>query len=163
LARASSIIFSSRAIRSSASSRCIGIGRWSESTSTMPCPGSEFQLAPLQPGMVQFVPTLGGRMLAGFSDEGWPSTAPSSMRHAFSFWPDGGWDIREFGQYRADGRFVQGDVFRIAVENFQVLYYRNNTLLYRSDYAPWLPARLDTSFLSAGSEIRGAIVQTGAA
>jgi hypothetical protein len=47
------------------------------------------------------------------------------------------------------------------VEDFAVLYYRNNTLLYRSASSVQLPARLDTSFLSAGSEIRDAAVQTG--
>jgi hypothetical protein len=112
-------------------------------------------------GWFEFVPTLGGRMYAGLNAEGWTSADANSIPHAFSFWPDGGWDIREFGQYRADGRFVQGDVFRIAIENFQVRYYRNSTLLYQSGSGPQLPARADTSFLSTGSAIGSAAVQVG--
>ena len=111
-------------------------------------------------GWFEFVPTLGGRMYAGLSQDGWTSTSPGSIGHALSFWPDGGWDIREFGQYRAEGRFVQGDLFRIAIEDRQVRYYKNNTLLYQSAFSPSLPARLDASFLSTGSQIGGAVVRT---
>ena len=120
---------------------------------------SEQQIA--NGGWFEFVPTLGGRMYAGLNAEAWASTDANSIPHAFSFWPDGGWDIRESGQYRADGRFVQGDVFRIAIENFQVRYYRNNTLVYRSGSGPQLPARADTSFLSTGSTIGSGAVQIG--
>jgi hypothetical protein len=112
-------------------------------------------------GWFEFVPTLGGRLYAGLNADGWTSADANSIAHAFSFWPDGGWDIREFGEYRSDGRFVQGDVFRIAIENFQVRYYRNNTLLYRSGLGPRLPARADTSFLTTGSTIGSGAVQVG--
>jgi len=112
-------------------------------------------------GWFEFVPTPGGRRYAGLNPEGWTSTDANSIPHAFSFWPDGGWDIREFGQYRVDGRLVQGDVFRIAIDNFQVRYYRNNTLLYQSGLGPRLPARADRSFLSMGAAIESAAVQVG--
>jgi hypothetical protein len=127
------------------------------------CPdaGAVSEQAISNSGWFEFVPTRGGRMYAGLSRDGWTSTDPGSIGHAFSFWPDGGWDVREFGEYRADGRFVEGDVFRIAVEDHQVRYYKNNTLLYQSAFSPWLPARLDASFLSSGAQIRGAAARTG--
>jgi hypothetical protein len=114
-------------------------------------------------GWVEFVPTLGGRMYVGLGADGWTSTSHTSLRHAFSFWPDGGWDIREFGQYRTDGRFSQGDVFRLAIEDRQVVYYVNGRVVYRSGISPSIPSQLDTSFLTVGSEIRNAVIDPGAA
>jgi hypothetical protein len=114
-------------------------------------------------GWVEFVPTLGGRMYVGLSRDGWTSTSYNQPTHAFSFWPDGGWDIREAGIYRRDGRFSQGDVFRIAIENRQIVFYVNGGVVYRSGLAPWIPSQVDTSFLTIGAEVRDAMIEPGAA
>ena len=66
-------------------------------------------------GYVEFRPRLGGRLYAGLGTTSSASADPALINYAFSFWPDGGWDVREHAEYKAEGRFVAGDVFRVAL------------------------------------------------
>ncbi|MBA3885085.1 MAG: putative Ig domain-containing protein [Acidobacteria bacterium] len=106
-------------------------------------------------GYVEFIPTLGGRLLAGLGSTYSSATDPALIDFAFNLWPDGGWDIRERSVYRSEGRFSAGDVFRIALQGGQVKYYRNASLVYASTVAPSLPLVLDTTLISAGATITG--------
>ncbi len=87
---------------------------------------------PPDEGGVEFVPALGFRLYAGLADAGVSLPAPATLPYAFSFWPDGGWDIRERGAYRTEGRFAAGDVFSLSVHAGVVRYARNGTVVYTS-------------------------------
>jgi hypothetical protein len=103
-------------------------------------------------GFVEFRPSVGHRLYAGL---GSPNAAPGTLdiAHSFSFWPDGGWDIRERNGYRTEGTFVAGDRFRIAVDAGVVRYFKNGTLVYTSAVAPTLPAAINVSFLTMGAAV----------
>ena len=66
-------------------------------------------------GYVEFRPVPGARMYAGLGSTATFNTDPALIEFAFSFWPDGGWDVRERNSYRTEGRFVAGDIFRVLV------------------------------------------------
>jgi hypothetical protein len=107
---------------------------------------------------VAFTPAANGRMYAGLGRDTSASTAPDAIDFAFSFWPDGTWDVRERGTYRTEGAFTLGDTFKIAVEGSAVVYYRNGTVVYRSTQAPVLPLIVDTTFYSIGESIKDAVI-----
>ncbi len=52
------------------------------------------------------------------------------------------------------GSYATGDVFRIAVENNIIRYYRNGVPFYTSQIAPTLPLIADASFYDVGATIR---------
>ncbi len=56
----------------------------------------------------------------------------SAIKFAFAFRPGGIVEIRERGTYRADARFIPGDVLRIAVDNGAVTYTKNGAVVYKS-------------------------------
>jgi hypothetical protein len=108
-------------------------------------------------GFVEFTPASGHRLYAGL---GLADASPGSLdiAYSFSFWPDGGWDIREQNGYRAEGRFSAGDRFRIAIENGAVKYFKNATLVYVSTVAPAAPLALNVSLLTLGAAIESAVL-----
>jgi hypothetical protein len=108
-------------------------------------------------GHVEFVPAAGHRLFGGLS--GSLQTGTTDLAHSFSFWPDGGWDIREGTIYRTEGRFAAGDRFRIAVEDGAVKYYKNGTLVYASKVAPALPVAFNTALFTLGAAVDGVIIQ----
>jgi hypothetical protein len=109
-------------------------------------------------GFFEFTPSAGHRLYAGL---GRPDAAigSSDIAYSFSFWPDGGWDIRERNTYRAEGRFVAGDRFRVAIENGVVKYYKNATLVYTSAVAPTAPLAFNVSLLTMSAAVQNAVVQ----
>jgi hypothetical protein len=109
-------------------------------------------------GFVEFTPASGHRLYAGL---GRADAAPGSVTiaYSFSFWPDGGWDIREANGYRAEGTFSAGDRFRIAIEDGSVKYFKNTTLVYVSAVAPALPLAFNVSLLTLGAAIESAVLQ----
>ncbi len=56
------------------------------------------------------------------------------------------------------GNFTANDVFRIAVENNIVKYYRNGILFYISAVTPTLPLQIDVSLYDLGATVANAIV-----
>ena len=56
----------------------------------------------------------------------------AAIRFAFTLRPGGIAEIRELMTYRADTRFVPGDVLRISVDNGVVTYRKNGALIYTS-------------------------------
>jgi hypothetical protein len=107
-------------------------------------------------GHVEFMAVLGGRILMGLGTTQSPSTDPAEIDYGFSLWPDGGWDIRERGLYRGEGRFGDGDRFRVAVENGIVRYYHNGAAVYTSTVVPAAPLVADVTLYSAGATIADA-------
>ncbi len=60
--------------------------------------------------------------------------------------------VYESGSYRGDfGTYVRGDVFRVAVENNHVNYYKNGTLFYTSIVMPTFPLYADAAVYSGGT------------
>jgi hypothetical protein len=114
-------------------------------------------------GAVQFAPVLGARLYAGLGATATASTDPALIDFAFSFWPDGGWDIREKNVYKTEGRFVSGDVFRVAIVGGAVKYYRNGVLVYSSAALPVYPLVVDTTLIGAGATVSNASVDGGVA
>lgn len=107
-------------------------------------------------GSVEFTPVLGGRLYAGLGSNTTANTDPAQIDFAFSFWPDGGWDVRERNIYRTEGRFVSGDVFRVAIVSGAVKYYKNGALVYSSAALPAYPLVLDTTLIGTGATISNA-------
>jgi photosystem II stability/assembly factor-like uncharacterized protein len=113
-------------------------------------------------GYAEFTPVYGHRLYAGLGADRSAGTTPELVDYAFSFWPDGGFDIREKGVYRGEGVFDADDVFRVAVEGGVVRYYQNGGLLYTSTVAPVFPMGLDTTLFYLDSGIASARVHSTA-
>jgi hypothetical protein len=113
-------------------------------------------------GYIEFTPAAGVRLYAGLGLDTSSNTDPARIDFAFSFWPDGGWDIRERNIYRTEGRFAGGDVFRVAVENGAIRYYKNTSLVYTSTVPAVWPLVFDTSLVDLGATVANATI-TGTA
>jgi hypothetical protein len=109
-------------------------------------------------GYAEFVPGAGARLYAGLGTSWTAATDPALIDFAFSFWPDGGWDVRERNVYRTEGRFVAGDVFRVALESGAVKYYKNGALVYTSTAIPGGPLVLDTTLVGTGATVASAVI-----
>ena len=109
-------------------------------------------------GYVEFTPVPGARLYAGLGTNSSPNTDPAQIDFAFSFWADGGWDVREKNVYKTEGRFVSGDVFRVAIVSGAVKYYKNGVLVYSSLAVPAYPLVLDTTLIGTGATVSNAVV-----
>jgi hypothetical protein len=114
-------------------------------------------------GALQFTPVPGARLYAGLGTNSTTNTDPAQIDFAFSFWPDGGWDIRERNVYKREGRFVAGDVFRIAIAGGAAQYYQNGALVYSSTAPPTYPMVVDTTLIGTGATIATASLDGAAA
>ena len=78
----------------------------------------------------------------------------NSIRYSFYLDSNGTYQIMESGNSRGTyPAYVIGDVFRIAVENGFVRYYRNGILLYISALSPSYPMIVDASLNTIGSNL----------
>src|ERR1044072_8907020 len=112
-------------------------------------------------GYVEFSPSVGHRTFAGLSTDTSASTDYSNINYAFTFWPNGGWDIREgYANWRAEGTFVAGDVFSLLIDGGVVRYYKNGATLYTSSVTPSYPLVLDTTLSNVNSTVNSAVVST---
>jgi hypothetical protein len=109
-------------------------------------------------GYVEFTPRFGGRLYAGLGTTASGSADAALIDYAFSFWPDGGWDIREQNVYKTEGRFVAGDVFRVALVGTHIEYSQNGEVVYTSRVPPSLPLLLDTTLITAGAGLDAAVI-----
>ncbi|HET7156140.1 MAG TPA: hypothetical protein VFI87_12310, partial [Hyphomicrobiaceae bacterium] len=108
---------------------------------------------------MQFAPVVGARLYAGLGSNATSDTDPARIEYVFSFWPDGGWDIRERNVYKSEGRFVAGDSFRVAIVGGAVKYYQNGALVYSSLTAlPSVPLVLDATLIGAGAGLTTAVI-----
>ena len=109
-------------------------------------------------GYVEFVPVAGARLYAGLSSNLTAVGDPIVIDFAFSFWPEGGWDIRERNAYKKEGRFVAGDVFRIALVSGVIKYYKNGSLVYSSTAPVALPLVFDVSLIGGSAALTSASI-----
>src|SRR5262245_25471859 len=109
-------------------------------------------------GYVEFVPGSGARAWVGLGATTTADTNPALIDFAFSFWPDGGWDVREKNVYRTEGRFVQGDVFRVALVAGRVKYYKNGVLVYTSAATPAPSLVVDVTLMTVGARVVSAVI-----
>lgn len=124
------------------------------------CPdagGVSAHVIPADNGAVQFVPVAGYRLYAGLADAGASIPSPAAMPFAFSVWPDGGWDVRERGVYKTEGRFVAGDVFAITVAAGVVRYERNGRIVHTSAAAMTSSLRFGAVLYSKQASLTAAI------
>jgi len=68
--------------------------------------------------------------------------------------------IRELGIYRTEKTCQAGDVFRVAVVNGAVKYYKNGAVIYRSRVAPVYPFVVAVSLISLDASISNAVIAT---
>ena len=93
-------------------------------------------------------------MKVGFSNDLTSSTDYTQLKFYFNFWGTGEFDMREgWANSYNSGSYTANDVFRIAVENGQVKYYKNGALLRTSTVTPTFPIVLDTSITTMGGTI----------
>ena len=71
-------------------------------------------------------------------------------------------EVRENDTYKAEIGYQSNDVFRIAVENDVVNYYRNGTTFYTSQNKPVYPLTADCSMLHLGATIAEVVIATKA-
>ena len=107
-------------------------------------------------GHIEFTPVGGSHLFAGLGTQQTASTSYNEIEFAFGLWPDGGWDIRESGMYRAEGRFAAGDRFKVSVASGAVQYYQNGALVFSSAAGPVYPLVFDATLLGASAAIGGA-------
>jgi hypothetical protein len=92
------------------------------------------------------------------------STPPATAQfaYAFSFWANGGWEVRELGLYKTEGTFVAGDTFTIAIEAGSVVkYYKNGAPVYTSAAAPAAyPYVLGTTLIGTAAAAANAMITT---
>jgi hypothetical protein len=120
--------------------------------------GTSAQVISTGTGYVEFTPILGARLFAGLGSTATSDTDPALINYAFSFWPDGGWDVRERNVYKTEGRFVAGDVFRVAVAGGAVKYYKNGALVYSSGVLSTGVLVLDTTLTGGGATLNAASI-----
>jgi hypothetical protein len=96
-------------------------------------------------------------MMAGLS-HGNDGTDWSDIDFAFRFNGVGAADVMENGVYRggADTSYAVGDVFRVAVVNGRVQYFKNGIYLMESAAVPQYPLGLDVTFGSLGATVGNA-------
>jgi hypothetical protein len=87
--------------------------------------------------------------------------SPSSTDYAaidFAIKPltNGYIEVRENNVYQADTPYQAGDVFRIAVENGVVKYYKNGTVFYTSSKAPSFPLMANAALLGTNATVGSA-------
>ena len=116
---------------------------------------SQHQL-PAGEGSVEFTPAPGHRLYAGLADAATTLPSPASLPYAFSFWADGGWDVRERGLYKAEGQLTAGDMFRITMTAGTVRYFRNDQLVYTSLSLAASPLKFGAALYSTNAAIAAA-------
>jgi hypothetical protein len=81
-----------------------------------------------------------------------------NIDYAIALGADGGMAIREGGLYRMDMRYQANDVFRIAIENGVVRYYRNGARIYQSLIAPGYPLVAAASLINLNATVTNAMI-----
>jgi endonuclease/exonuclease/phosphatase family metal-dependent hydrolase len=102
---------------------------------------------------VSFTVPTNHRLVVGLGRDT-SSNTTFRIDYAFSFTGATAWEIRENGTYRTEGTFSSSDVFRVAVENGTVRYYRNGAVVHTSGAAVTTPLVIDTSFESLGAAVQ---------
>jgi hypothetical protein len=69
--------------------------------------------------------------------------------------------IRENGVYRTETTYMAGDVFRVAVEQGVVKYYKNNALIYQSSGAAIYPLVPAASILDMAGTVSNGVIFPG--
>ncbi|PYR36045.1 MAG: hypothetical protein DMF93_20620, partial [Acidobacteria bacterium] len=117
-------------------------------------------------GSVAFAPSVGVAsglaLYVGFAHATSTPPQPSEINFAFSFWANGGWEVREQGIYKADGTFAAGDTFAISIAGGgAVTYSRNGTALYTSTItAASYPYAVAASLSGTSAAVTNASVTT---
>ena len=81
-----------------------------------------------------------------------------TIDYAITLGANGGMAVRERGLYRMDMRYQTNDVFRIAVENGVVRYYRNGARIYQSLVAPKYPLVAAASLINLNATVTNAMI-----
>ena len=90
------------------------------------------------------------------------NASPTNEQYAFHIRGDNGLRVRESGSERGSfGSITNGDVLRIAIEQGEVKYYRNGSLLYISQVTPTLPLNVDISLEDQGGQLSDITVVNG--
>ena len=71
-------------------------------------------------------------------------------------------EVRENGAYAGEIKYQSNDVFRIAIEDGQVKYYKNGELFYTSLNEPAYPLVVKASFINFNSRINNVVISTAA-
>jgi hypothetical protein len=71
-------------------------------------------------------------------------------------------EVRESGAYAGEVKYQANDVFRIAIEDGQVKYYRNGELFHTSLNAPAYPLVVKASFVNLHSRINNIVISAAA-
>jgi len=110
-------------------------------------------------GYFQFTATETNKSrMAGLSTT-YTGSSYTNIQYAFYLISGGTLQIYESGSGRGTfGTYTTGDVLKISVENGQVKYYKNGTLLYMSNVAPTLPLLVNAALNDVGSTIGSALV-----
>jgi len=91
------------------------------------------------------------------------SVSAAKIDYAIDPCVNGTLSVRERGRYRAETTCRAGDVFRVAVENGAVNYYKNGAVIYRSRVAPVHPLVAAVSLISLGASVTDAVIATAPA
>lgn len=109
-------------------------------------------------GSVSFSVSSGHRQYVGLGRDTTASTS-YAIDYSFSFWADGGFEIRESNIYRTEGRYVATDVFKVAVDAGVVKYYKNDVLVYTSKVPVTTALIVDLSMATVGATVANATIK----
>ncbi len=70
-------------------------------------------------------------------------------------------EVREWGRYQAETTYTAKTVFRIAVANGVVSYYKNDEEFYVSTIKPLYPLTVDVTFINLGATVSNATLAQG--
>lgn len=108
-------------------------------------------------GSVIFTVSAGHRLFVGLGSDTTASTS-YAIDFAFSFWPNGTWEVREKNVYKTEGSFTAADQFEVAVEDTAVKYYKNGSLVYTSQVPVTSPLVVDASLATVGAAVQNLTV-----
>ena len=108
-------------------------------------------------GALTFGVAIGERLVVGLNTDTTTSTS-YAIAYSFSFSGNGTFELREAGRYIGEGPQADGDVFKIAVVNGTVRYYRNDVLVGTSKTPVTAPLVADASLTTATASVTSAAI-----
>jgi hypothetical protein len=112
-------------------------------------------------GYVEFRPGETNTFWFAGLSHGDNGTVFEDIEFAFRFNGAGHADVMESGAYQGgDTTYAAGDLFRVAIVNGRVQYFKNGQLLHTSNKMPQYPLMLDTSLGTVGTTVHDANIVT---
>ncbi|MFN2456286.1 MAG: hypothetical protein ABR577_18965, partial [Pyrinomonadaceae bacterium] len=109
------------------------------------------QTIPSGNGYMEFTVSETNTLRTSGLSNGNTDTSSADIDFAISLNGAGSAEVRENGTWKKDIPYITGDVFRVAVENGSIKYYKNGTAFHPSGLTPTYPLLVDTSLQNSNA------------